>query len=45
MNKNTIECTPKHQYKKFINIKAKEAAFKIYLKLPETLKKKVRGLE
>ena len=31
--------------KKFLNIKAKEAASKIYLKLPETSKKKVRGFE
>ena len=45
MDENTIKCTPKVQYKKFVNEKVKEAAFQSYLKLPETSKKKMKGLQ
>jgi hypothetical protein len=45
MDENLIKCTPKYQYKKFINTKVRDAAFRSYLKLPETSKKKMRGLE
>ena len=44
MNEDVIKSTPKEQYKKFVHTKVREAAFKSYLKLPETSKSKMRYL-
>ena len=44
MNENVIQSTPKEQYKKFVDTKVREAAFKSYLTLPETSKSKMKDL-
>ena len=44
INEDIIKYTPKNVYKHFINKKVRKAAFESYLKLKESLKRKIINL-